>query len=376
MKILLLGYLPPPYFGPSVTYDALMKSEFARRCDVTFLDLTVSRRIQDIEKFQVGKLLSFAGHWLKQLGWLMTRRFDFCCTTISANRNAFLKEAAMIRLCRLFGVPVVLYAHGNGFLDFHEKASPRLQRKIAQTITGCTAAIVMGEKLRYNFEPWFTSDRIFVVGTGLVPSNLPARTAKTDVSVLYLGNLVRDKGVFVLLEAAARVVAKRKDVRFVLAGDWFRQSDREEAEAFIAGHGLRDHIRFAGVVWGESKARLMAEGDILAFPTFYPYEAHPLVVVEGLQAGIPVVTTARGAIPEIIEHGVTGYSVEEHNAGALADKILQLADDPAQRARMGAAGRKRFEEFYTHEHYGQRMLQVFQALAGLRSTQNKLTPNG
>jgi len=362
-RVLMLGYLPPPHFGPSVTYQALMRSEFARHFEVTFLDITVAARLADLERFHVGKLLRFLGLWLRELGWLLRRRFDFCCAPVSVNRNAFLKDAAFLALARCFGVPTVLYAHGNNLPDFYDRSSPWLQRVMAATFRKAAGAIVLGERLRFNFERWLPPERIQVVPTGIEPSEpAPACEPHTGTVVLYLGNLIREKGVFVLLEAARRIAAQRNDLRFVFAGAWFRADDEKAAHAFVAEHGLSNAVRFVGPVAGPAKARALAEADILAFPTFYHYETMGLVLLEAMQAGLPVVATRRGSIPEIIADGVNGLLVEEQEAGDLAAKILQLADAPALRARMGAANRQRFASYYTHEHYGRRMIKAFEAL--------------
>jgi glycosyltransferase involved in cell wall biosynthesis len=103
--------------------------------------------------------------------------------------------------------------------------------------------------------------------------------------------------------------------------------------------------------------------DMLAFPTFYYYETMGAVLLEAMQAGVPVVTTRRASIPEIAHDGEHGLLVNEQDAADLAEKILRLAGDPALRAKMGAAGRQRFDSYYTHEKYGQRMITVFERLA-------------
>ena len=367
-KILVFGYLPPPYFGPSVTYQALLRSEFQRRFDIAFVDITVAETIADIERFRPGKLFKMLGFLLRELWLLTTQRFDFCFCPISVNRNAFLKDAALLGVARWFGVRTVLYAHGNNLPDFHAKSSPRVQRLIERTCRRAAGAIVLGESLRFNFEKWLPAERIFVVPTGIEPvASLPKRDRPDGITVLYLGNLVRDKGVFVLLETARRC----PDLRFVFAGNWFRVED-EVAAKQLAGN----NVEFIGPVTGAAKWQTLADADILAFPSFYYNETMGLVLLEAMQAGVPVVTTRRASIPEIVREGVEGLLVNEQDPDDLAEKILRLADDPAMRAKMGAAGRQRFDGFYTHEQYGQRMIQVFEALAGFRKTQNKLTPNG
>jgi glycosyltransferase involved in cell wall biosynthesis len=364
-KILLFGYLPPPYFGPSVTYQALMRSEFPRRFDVTLVDITVAGSVADLERFQIAKVFKVFGVLLRASGLMATRRFDFCCCPVSVNRNAFLKDALLLQLARFFRVPTVLYAHGNNLPDFYARSSSRVKRLIERTFRKARAAIVLGERLRFNFEKWLPSEKIFVVPTGIEPLDAipePARPLSVT-TVLYLGNFVREKGVFVLLEAARVIAVKRRDVRFVFGGAWFLAEDERAAKEFVAINGLEKVVEFAGPISGAAKWQLVFNSDILAFPTFYYYETMGLVVLEAMQAGLPVVTTRRASLPEIIEDGVNGLLVEEQNAGDLAEKILNLADNPALRRRMGEANREKFASFYTHEHYGRRMTEVFQALA-------------
>ncbi|MGH9592466.1 MAG: glycosyltransferase family 4 protein [Bryobacteraceae bacterium] len=368
LQVLVIGYLPPPYFGPSVTFQALMRSAFPERIDVAFIDQTVSRKVGELQQVQLRKLLLLTKMMLQVIGWLARRRFDYCCLSISVNRNAFLKERLMIRLARLCGVPAVLYAHANGFLDFYTASTPRMQRVIDDTVSRAAGAIVMGENLRFNFERWLPAEKIFVVGSGVEASALPARSVGADhpFTVLFLGNLIREKGVFVLLEAAPKVLAKYPDVRFVFAGDWASEGDRLDAERRIRESGIGGHVSFAGVVWGERKAQLLVDADAFVYPTYYPMEAHPLVLVEALEAGLAVVTTRWAAIPEIIEDGVNGLLAKPQDVGDLAEKIEQVIREPALRERMGRANRQRFEGFYTHEHYGSRMVEVFETLAGRR----------
>jgi glycosyltransferase involved in cell wall biosynthesis len=110
----------------------------------------------------------------------------------------------------------------------------------------------------------------------------------------------------------------------------------------------------------------LVNSDILTFPTFYYYETMGAVLPEAMQARLPVIATRRASIPEIVEEGVHGLLINEQDSADLAAKILKLADDPALREKMGAAGRIRFDSYYTHEHYGRRMIGVFEQLAARR----------
>jgi glycosyltransferase involved in cell wall biosynthesis len=374
LRILLVGYLPPPWFGPSVTYRALMHSEFPRRVDVTFLNISVAESISDLESVRPGKLVLMAKFLLVEAWYLLTRRFDFVCCPISVNRNAFLKDALLLGLARLFRVPTVLYAHGNNIPDFHDRSSPRIRRWIERTIQGVAGAIVLGESLRFNFDRWLPPEKILVVPTGIEPQAAVPSAGKNPavITVAYLGNLVGVKGAFVTLEAAAVLAARhRPDIRFEFGGPWFLEHEERAAREFVAKNGLEKSVAFLGPLTNEAKWTLLSGADMLVFPTFYYNETMGLVLLEAMQAGLPVIATRRGSIPEIIQDGVNGFLVEEQNAADLADKILRLADDAALRERMGQTNQQRFAEYYTHEQYGKRMIAVFETLARQRGGQTK-----
>jgi glycosyltransferase involved in cell wall biosynthesis len=364
-RILMFGYLPPPYFGPSVTYQSLLRSEFKRHFDVTFVNLSLVSNVAELEKFRIHKVLCSIRILIEECYYLMTRRFDFCSCPVSVNRNAFLRDALLLAVARLFRVSTIVYAHGNNLPDFYARSSPLMKRVIDATCGGAAGGIVMGQSLLPNLSQWLPPDRIFPATDGIeVFSPMPeVQRNPRAISVLYLGNLIPAKGVFVILDAAAKISRERKDIRFVFGGAWFKNEDEKRAKEFVAKQGLTGCVEFVGPVIGEQKWRLLLSANMLVFPTHYYYETLGLVLLEAMQVGLPVITTRRAAIPDIIDDGVNGLFVAEQDPVDLAEKILRLADDPLLRARMGQANRVKFINGYTHEHYGQRMIAVFEALS-------------
>jgi len=99
--------------------------------------------------------------------------------------------------------------------------------------------------------------------------------------------------------------------------------------------------------YGEDKWKALAEADVFAFPSFYRSENFPLVLIEALACGLPVVATNWRGIPSIIEEGVNGYMVEPRDCAALAEKLVQLALDPDLRTRLAKQGRDTYERRLT-----------------------------
>lgn len=368
-RILMFGYLPPPVFGPSVAYENLLRSEFARHFEVTFINLSVVQNIRELEKFHPVKVLKLAKFFLTELWYLLTRRFDLCCYPISYNQRAFLKDRVLIGLARMFRVPVVLWAHGTGLPRFRASLSPGLRRWLDAMLRDARGVIVLAECLRSEFDGLVATERIHVVPIGLEPQpDLPPPEPRgAGLRIVYLGAIVRTKGIFDLLAALPLVLARCPAARLLIAGEWFLAPEQAEAEQFLDHHALRDAVQFLGAVHGEAKWRLLRSADIFVFPPPSQNEAFGIVLLEAMQAGLPIVATRGGARSEILVDGVNGLLVREQDPKDLAEKILQLADDPGLRGRMAQANREKFENFYTHEHYGRRMIGVFERLTALRT---------
>ena len=96
------------------------------------------------------------------------------------------------------------------------------------------------------------------------------------------------------------------------------------------------------------------------FPTFYSNECFPLVILEAMEYGLPVVSTNEGGIQDIISDGKTGYVVEKQNPAALATALENLFKNPSLCTQMGNAGRKRFEEMFTEEWFEGRMVECLE----------------
>jgi len=360
----MFGYLPPPIYGPAITYQALLRSSFPERFAVTFVDLTVVRDYRELEVFRWRKLALLARQIARELYQLARQRFDFVFYPISLNRNAFLKDTLFIAIARMFRVPIVVYGHGNGLPEFRDKSPRWLQRLIDWAVGGATAATVPGKNLRFNFLNHLREDQVYAVPNGIeVPSPLPAVTRQPGrFTVLYLGNLVREKGVFVILDAIPLVRARCPQAHFMFAGAWWSEKDGAEADRLVRERGLSPCVEFTGMVTGDRKWEIVAQADVLVFPTYFRYETLGQVLLEAMGVGLPVIATRRAAIPEIVEDGVNGLFVAEQDANDLAEKIVTLANDPALRARMSEANKQKYANYYTIEHYGQRMAAVFDEL--------------
>lgn len=215
-------------------------------------------------------------------------------------------------------------------------------------------------------------DRVRVVYEG-VPDRPPAAGGAAALQALgispespVVGNvaaLTGHKDHSTLLEAAARVIARVPEVRFLIVGDGeLRRSLEGRAKAL----GLGAHCVFAG---------FRKDLDVL-IPAFTLFclssrmEGLGTSLLDAMAFGRPVVATRAGGIPEAVEDGLTGLLVPARNPLALAEALLRLLSDASQREQMGRAARRRFEERFTAERMVDETLAVYRDALESRSSRS------
>lgn len=179
--------------------------------------------------------------------------------------------------------------------------------------------------------------------------------------VLAAGRLSPEKGFHVLVEAAEFI----PDAQFVLLGDG---SERNRLEGRIRELGLGERICLPG--FREDLDALIPWADLVVLPSFT--EGLPNVALEASAAGVPVVATAVGGTPEVIEDGVTGYLVPAGDAAALAGRTIELLNNPRLARHFGDAGRQRMIDRFSFEAQAQAYLKLFAELLPSKSEAREL----
>jgi glycosyltransferase involved in cell wall biosynthesis len=175
----------------------------------------------------------------------------------------------------------------------------------------------------------------------------PAGPNGTAPMVLYLGALRESKGIMDALRVAARVTARVPAARFVFAGQWGSAPEQAAAERLVQELGLSGNVVFPGAVGAAEKAALFQAASVYLLTSHG--EGHPWSVIEAMSAGVPVVATRTGAVPDTVTHGKTGYLEEVGDVPRLAEAVVRIIGEPDLAAEMSSAGRERYELYFTVE---------------------------
>ena len=319
-------------------------------------------------RFSIKKVAKAAKYFLRFVVYLLFSQIDIVIQSFASRGWALLKDSVFALICtRLFRRQLVLWMHGNGIVGF-EKRTKASQWLIVAALQNASCVVVLGERLKGEYLSWVRPDRIRVIQHGIVPSiatTTPPTEQKVEgeTVVLYFSNMIREKGWLVTLEAAKAILSFRQDMRFVFCGGWWPSSDETFASQLVSAWGIAGNVEFRGIVVGDAKTKAFESADIFVFPTFHPTETFGIVNLEAMEAGLPIITTSRGAIPEIVEDGVNGYLIAENDPEELAAKILLLADDQDLRCQIGIRNREKFKEHFTADAFADRWISLIKDIA-------------
>lgn len=343
-RLLCIVQLPPPIHGVTVANHAIVNSELlASRFDLEVLPLAFSASLVDLNRFTVRKLGRLLRTSVRLAHALVARRPDAVYFTLAPTGGAFYRDCVLVAILKLAGVTRIYHLHGKGI---QSRVEARWRRELYRWAFRDAWVIHLAERLVPDLGDLVRPERVLVVPNGVVERNAPRRGKRDGCPrLLYLSNMVLSKGPLVLVEALGLLRARGIAFEATFAGAKFSDGCVDRFHADIRRFGLERQVRYVGPAYGDAKHRLFDEHDVFVFPT--NNDAFPLVVLEAMQAGIPVVTTREGAIPDIIEEGVTGLFVPHRDPEALANRLQSLLSDRDMQRRMGARARERQEEKYT-----------------------------
>ena len=170
-----------------------------------------------------------------------------------------------------------------------------------------------------------------------------------------VGHVNQRKGQIYLVQAMPKILAAVPEARLVLVGDDFDVEYVASVRAASEELGLGSRVVWTG--HRDDVCDILPALDLVALPS--SEESLPLSLLEAMAAGLPVVATTAGGIPECVADGETGTLVPPADVDALAEAIIPLLRDPSLRRRYGEAGRRRVREHFSPEVQTARIESVF-----------------
>jgi glycosyltransferase involved in cell wall biosynthesis len=249
----------------------------------------------------------------------------------TAARASFWRDCLFMGVALAARRPLIVQLHGGGFEQFYDSAGSGARALIRFFLQRAACVLVPSESLRVWARGVAREARI-----SSVPNPVPGPRETADPRhpnlVLFLGRMEATKGIFDLLQSVAALRAALPDVRLVCAGD----GDRHAVARYAERLGIADAVKFTGWVGPSGKRALLESAAVFVLPSYS--EGLPMSLLEAMAAGVPVIASPVGGIPEVVVDGVSGYLVAPGDIATLHRLLRKLLIDRNLAARIGAAG--------------------------------------
>lgn len=359
--LIFVGPLPPPVLGESIALQSLYEAEKLHQ-NFNVKKINLSRKnFENPGGISKEKLLTDSFAIIYSMFLSLTLKKPVLYISISQTKLGLLRDCVIIRICKsIGGGKVVTHLHGNNLGPTIDATSGLLNTFIRKTLGKVDVGIVLGEKLAPNYKGLVK--RIEVISNG-IPENFITKDEikqtkkKGPLSILYLSNLMAEKGYIELVKAAALLLKEGHNIKLNLVGGIQNENEFLGVKKFIEESGVQQNIEYHGLKQGEAKKRVFLEADVMALPTKYKVEGQPMSIIEGMAAGLPIVSSDRGIIAELIQE--CGLLIEP-TVEDIKSAIRRLADDDEERLRLGNMSRKIYEEYYTEDKYTDSLIAIFQ----------------
>lgn len=353
-KKLLILNIPPPYGGGEIRAKLLFDF-FSGNEDYHL----ITNSNENKNKSNQGKV-SFKNIWIniaygfKNSKAIWRNKPAVVYTSIPKDFFPLLKIVPVLFIAKMSGSKLIGELAGRNFY-FLEKSGYKYKIGL-YLLKKFNSIRVLGNSVletleSHGLKKCVVIDNGIEMGMDFVRTSKKLPSSGLPVQILFIGTLSQQKGIFVTLEIIKELVDQGINFQYHIVGEWKSEKDNNEALSYIRKHNLESKIVFHGILLREKKWQLLKSSDIFVFPSFN--EGQPLVVIEAMAFGLPVISSSVGAIPDTMEEGVNGFMIKSNKSTDFVERILSIIKNPELFACLSEMNLKTYEKRYTSAQYCQ-----------------------
>lgn len=353
LAVLVVGQTPPPVHGQAIAIRMLLDGTY-ESIELSHVPMDFSRTVQEIGQLgarKLGRLPLLVARilWARIRSGARVLYYPPYCN----ERAPFVRDVVVLVCVRWAFPSTVFHFHSIGLTEVYENLGRMGRVAFRKAYSHPDVAIVLSNVSRADVQ------LLMPKHVAVVPNGIPddaghgaaASAERHDAVVLFVGVVRETKGVLVLLDACAQLRQQGVPFQLELMGDVQPQEFAPQLLRRIEELGLSSSVQLLGSRTGEEKWSAFRHADVFCLPTLF--DNFPLVVLEAMEFGLPVVASRCGSMGEIVVDDETGFLVVAGDAAAVAERLGRLLSSPELRRSMGAAARRRYEAQFTVERYRQ-----------------------
>ncbi|MEP2777052.1 MAG: glycosyltransferase [Luteolibacter sp.] len=352
-QLLIVGQTPPPWHGQAVATKMLFDHDWGER-EVKTVRMAYSDEMHTVGRLKIDKIFHLFG-LIRQTRKHLAEEPNTILfyPPASANWIPFLRDVAYLSIVRKKAIGTVFIFHASGLANWITKS--RIRTWLARKAYGeADLALEVAIEQVSPHETFKASKWEWCPCAAEVP--LMERTAPEAgkrLNALFVGSLQEGKGVLEIVRTAEILKTRGQAANFhlVVVGRWFSEEFKQQTERLVSQLEVGDIVTLAGELTGDAKWDAYREADIFFFPSHYKSEASPIVLMEALGAGLPVVSTNWRGIPTLMEGCDSGWLLPTQSPEKYADALVEIHGRRNEFPAFAKASRNFYESRYRPEHF-------------------------
>lgn len=243
---------------------------------------------------------------------------------------SIIRDFVFMGIAKKIGIPVVFFIHGwDKNVEARFAHGSFLRNFFRTRFNYADRIIVLATQFQTKLVELGVHESKILISKPMVETEsytVSNRHFKQPYTILFCGNAVRTKGIFLLLESVPLVLSAYPQTKFIFVGGG---DDLPNLKKMVNDMGLSRSVKLTGQISLPRKIAIFRKSDIFTFPTYF-VEGFPAVIVEAMAAGLPLVTTPKAALKENLKNGLNGYLIDElpPSPNEISKCILRIIENP------------------------------------------------
>ena len=256
----------------------------------------------------------------------------------------------------LLNKEIILHIHGNHLRNEYESLSGIKKNIFHFLLSKGTKGIVLSETLRKNLSPFMEEKRIHVLFNFAEGYLVDAENEKdfSGMRIVYLSSLMKEKGIFILLESLLELEKRKINYQARIAGNM----DPKSKEAILAVMGKLKNTVYLGTVEGTEKKRLLQWSNVFVLPTFYKMEGQPISIIEAMATGNLIVSNRLEGIMDLMRHKEQGFFLKDNSTENLVETLIFIDKNMDLTQKMALNNKDYFLKNFTLSRFREQLLKI------------------
>ena len=349
--VVILGPHRAAVSGVSTHVNLLMESGLADEFEVVHFQVGSEGR----DESAIGKFIRLLLSPFLLAATIIFRHASIVHINTSLNTRAYWRDLMYLAVAKALGARVLYQVHGGELPHRFFAKSPFLTSFLRKTLMAPDLVVVLAQCELTAYRQFVPEQRVVVLPNGIdcsafatVP--LVRSSPEHPLHLLYIGRIARDKGLYELLQGVRLAHELGVDTRLIIAG---HGAEEGRLRRYAQALGITARVCFIGPVFGADKVKLLSGSDVLLLPSYS--EGLPYALLEAMAAGVPVIATPVGAIPDVVSDGIHGFLVPQRDGKAIAEALAVLAGDRERISWMSRACKRRIRAAFSIDRLAQEL---------------------